>query len=146
MIVWGIGADRRGGAKMHLAATLVIAIIGLLGSALVDSLTMKLVALSFGSIGIYAALPTFWGLSIRARSPAGVAAGIAAIGSIGSFSGFAVPYVVGLVKDATGSFSWGLVAIAAFAGMSLLVLVFLPDGGEAREIAPALPGQRVGSA
>ena len=146
MIVWGIGADRRGGAKMHLAATLVIAITGLLGSALVDSLTMKLVALSFGSIGIYAALPTFWGLSIRARSPAGVAAGIAAIGSIGSFSGFAVPYVVGLVKDATGSFSWGLVAIAAFAGMSLLVLVFLPDGGEAREIAPALPGQRVGSA
>jgi MFS transporter, ACS family, tartrate transporter len=141
MIVWGISADRRGGAKMHLAATLVIAIAGLLGSALVSSLTMKMVALSFGSIGIYAALPTFWGLSVRARTSAGVAASIAAIGSIGSFSGFAVPYVVGLVKDATGSFSWGLVAIAAFAGLALVILGFLADGGEAKDIAPALPGR-----
>jgi nitrate/nitrite transporter NarK len=41
------------------------------------------------------------------------AAGIAAINSVGNIGGFVRPYLVGLVKDATGSTDGGLIALAA---------------------------------
>jgi ACS family tartrate transporter-like MFS transporter len=41
------------------------------------------------------------------------AAGIALINSIGNLGGFAGPYLVGLMKDATGSTDAGLLVLAA---------------------------------
>ena len=49
----------------------------------------------------------------RCSSGAAAAAGIAAINSIGNIGGFVGPYLVGLVKDATGSTDGGLVVLAA---------------------------------
>jgi nitrate/nitrite transporter NarK len=43
---------------------------------------------------------------------AAAAAGIAAINSIGNIGGFVGPYLVGLVKDATGSTDGGLIVLA----------------------------------
>jgi nitrate/nitrite transporter NarK len=45
-------------------------------------------------------------------SGAAAAAGIALINSIGNLGGFVGPYLVGLVKDATGSTNGGLLVLA----------------------------------
>ena len=49
----------------------------------------------------------------RAASGAAAAAGIALINSVGNLGGFVEPYLVGLMKDATGSTDGGLITLAA---------------------------------
>jgi len=53
------------------------------------------------------------------------AAGIAVINSVGNLSGFVGPYAMGWIKDATGSFAGGLLLIAAFAVISMVIVLVL---------------------
>ena len=57
----------------------------------------------------------------------GVAAagGLAFINSIGTVGGFVGPYAVGWLKDATGQFSAGLVAMAALLALSTVMAFWL---------------------
>jgi nitrate/nitrite transporter NarK len=57
-------------------------------------------------------MPVFWTMPAALLSGTAAAAGIALINSIGNIGGFVGPYLVGLVKDATGSTDGGLVALA----------------------------------
>jgi ACS family tartrate transporter-like MFS transporter len=57
----------------------------------------------------------FWTLPTAFLSGAAAAGGIAIINSIGNLSGFFGPYLMGWLKDATGTFSLGLLTIAAIA-------------------------------
>jgi nitrate/nitrite transporter NarK len=55
---------------------------------------------------------------------AAAAAGIALINSVGNLAGFVSPYLVGAVKDATGSPAIGIYLVAAsLAAGGVLVLV-----------------------
>ena len=64
-------------------------------------------------MGIYAALPTFWTLPTGFLTGSAAAGGIALINSIGNLGGFAGPYSIGWIKDATGETTLGLVVLAA---------------------------------
>jgi nitrate/nitrite transporter NarK len=59
--------------------------------------------------------PLFWPIPNTFLTGVSAAAGIAAINSIGNLSGFAGPYVMGFLKDQTGSFTAGLLVLAACA-------------------------------
>jgi nitrate/nitrite transporter NarK len=86
---------------------------------------------------------------------AAAAAGIALINSIGNLGGFAGPYLVGVMKDATGSTDGGLVALAAILAVGSLVATRVahdpaverdprePTGRFTRKEAPALERQPV---
>ena len=50
-----------------------------------------------------------------------LAAGIAWINSLGNLGGFFGPWWIGLIKDATGSFSGGLYGLAILSAVSALV-------------------------
>lgn len=56
--------------------------------------------------------PTFWPLPTAMLTGSAAAGGIALINSVGNLGGFLGPYAMGLVRDATGSFPLGLLAIA----------------------------------
>jgi hypothetical protein len=89
----------------HVRATLnnhLIEVAHLISTAL-DDPTMKMVALSVAGFGIFGSLPVFWTFPAAFLSGAAAAGGIALINSIGNLAGFAGPYVVGRIKDATGS-------------------------------------------
>ena len=58
-------------------------------------------------------------------SGASAAAGIAVINSVGNLAGFVGPFAMGWIKDATGSFSGGLLLIAALAVVSLVIVLVL---------------------
>jgi len=125
MILWGMSSDASMERIGHLTIALAIAAIGVGASAALGDPTLKMIALTFGAFGVFAALPIFWTLPTAILSGATAAAGIAAINSIGNLSGYFGPFVVGWIKDETGSFAWGLTAIAACAAASLVIALAL---------------------
>ena len=84
-----------------------------------------MVALTIGAFGVYASLPIFWTLPTAFLAGAAVAPGIAAINSIGNLSGYFGPFVMGWIKDLTGSFAWALVTIAGCAVVALAITLAL---------------------
>jgi nitrate/nitrite transporter NarK len=69
-------------------------------------------ALAVGLFFLLGAHPVFWSMPAALLSGSAAAAGIALINSIGNLGGFVGPYLVGLMKDATGSTDGGLVTLA----------------------------------
>jgi len=134
MIWWGLRSDRREERTLHLAGALLIAGLGVGASAFLTAPIAKMLALTIGAVGIYAALPIVWTLPTAFLAGAAVAPGIAAINSIGNLAGYFGPFVMGWVKDLTGDFRWGLVTIAACAIVALLITLAL---GHDRELEKA---------
>jgi ACS family tartrate transporter-like MFS transporter len=84
-----------------------------------------MVALTFATLGFYAALGPFWSLPTALLTGTGAAAGIALVNSMGNAAGFAGPYIVGVLKEATGSFSAALLFLAAALALGgLMALCF----------------------
>jgi len=125
MVWWGLRSDQKGERTMHLAFALALAAIGVGASAFLTDPTMKMIALTIGAFGVYASLPIFWTLPTAFLAGAAVAPGIAAINSIGNLSGYFGPFAIGWIKDATGSFAWGLTTIAACAVIALIITLSL---------------------
>jgi ACS family tartrate transporter-like MFS transporter len=68
-------------------------------------------------------LGPFWTLATSTMSGVGAAAGIALVNSVGNVGGFVGPTIIGFIREATHSFSAGLVAVGAvLAAGGLLVL------------------------
>jgi nitrate/nitrite transporter NarK len=111
--------------KNHAAFALAIAAIGLIGATLTNDPYLKMFAFSFSAFGVFAVLPVFWTLPTAFLSGPAAAAGIAAINSIGNLSGFAGPYAMGAIKDATGSFNGGLLLIASVVVMAMVIVLVL---------------------
>ena len=135
MILWGMSSDSSMERIGHLSIALAIAAIGIGASAALDDPLLKMVALTVGAFGVFASLPIFWTLPTAILSGATAAAGIAAINSIGNLSGYFGPFVIGWIKDATGSFAWGLAAVAACAAAALVIALALGHD-RALETAP----------
>jgi MFS family permease len=125
MIWWSRRSDAKLERKGHAAVAFMIAALGIAGSTFVDSPEMKMLLLSIGAFGVFAVLPVFWTLPTSFLSCASAAAGIAAINSIGNLAGFFGPYAMGALKDATGTFSAGLLAIAGCAVMGMVIVLIL---------------------
>jgi MFS family permease len=113
MVVWGKRSDRKLERKRHVAIALIIAAAGIGASAGLSNPVLKMTALSIAGFGIFGCLPVIWTLPAAFLSGAAAAGGIAAVNSLGNLSGFFGPYVMGWIKDSTGSFSLGLLTLAA---------------------------------
>jgi nitrate/nitrite transporter NarK len=111
--------------KGHAAVALAIAALGIGASALVDEPILKMVALSIGAFGVFAVLPVFWTFPTAFLSGAAAAAGIAVINSIGNLAGFFGPFIMGWLREAAGNFASGLLVIAAFALLAMIVVLLL---------------------
>jgi hypothetical protein len=84
--------------------------------------------LSICAIGLFAIAPLSWTLPTAFLSGTAAAGGIARINSIGNLAEFAAPYAMGYLKDATGGFTPGLLAVAFFPFLSaILVLILGPN-------------------
>lgn len=127
MLVIAWSSDRTGERRKHLAFA------GLLGAAcLVLSVLLRatpmwsFIALIVAMAGIVTTIPLFWNLPTAFLKGATAATGFALITSIGNLSGFAAPYLVGVVTDATGSTASGMYALAAAAVVGVLLVFVVP--------------------
>ena len=125
MVLWGWDSDRRQERKFHAAISLFLAGAGVAGAAVLPSLAFKIAAFSLGAFGTFSLLPVFWTMPPRFLAGATVAAGIAAINSLGNLTGFAAPFAVGFIKDRTGQFFGGLLLIAGLAIVSSVTVLLL---------------------
>ncbi|WP_233852935.1 MFS transporter [Paraburkholderia sp. HD33-4] len=108
-IIWlGRRSDATKERRLHTAVPLLVAAVALIVAASTQTLEVKMMAFSFAAFGAYGCVSAFWTLPSTFLSGAAVAGAIAIISCIGALGGFAGPWVMGLVKDATGSFSGGL--------------------------------------
>ena len=85
-------------------------------------------ALTVALVGITSARSIFWPIPTRFLSGVGAAAGLAFINSIGTAGGFAGPYLMGWLRDFTGSFEAGLLVMSGvLLGQLLRAWPFLVD-------------------
>jgi MFS transporter, ACS family, tartrate transporter len=96
-------------------------------STVFEDPTLKMIALSIAGFGIFGNLPVFWTYPAAFLSGAAAAGGIALINSIGNLAGFAGPFIMGRVKDVTGSYTGGLLSLSAAGLIAMIVILALPN-------------------
>ncbi len=70
-------------------------------------------SLCLAALGIWSTLGPFWSLPTAFLSGTAAAGGVALINSVGNIGGFVGPYVIGFVKEATDSFTSGLLLLSS---------------------------------
>ncbi len=112
MMAWAWQVDRTGKKIFHLTITCLLAAVGLAGSVVSGALLPALAGLTLGLIGVTAARAVFWTIPTRFLTGVAAAGGLAFINTIGTLGGFAGPYMMGELRELTGSFETGLLAMS----------------------------------
>lgn len=121
LLLWGWSSDRRKERRWHMVTAMTLAGAGLLGAAWLSGSYWAIAAMSLAVAGLYGSRPSFWPMPSLFLTGAAAAAGIALINSIGNLGGYVGPFIVGWIKDSTGSFEMGLYFLASCAFLSALI-------------------------
>ena len=137
VVIWPLLSDRMQERKWNTALAFLVAAAGLALSTYFPDPVHKMTMLCIAAVGMFAIAPLFWTLPTAFLSGTAAAGGIALINSIGNLAGFAAPYAMGYLKDATGGFSAGLLVVAFFPFLSaVLVLLLGHNPALERGVAP----------
>jgi nitrate/nitrite transporter NarK len=126
MVLVGRHSDRTGERRFHVAACALSAALGLV-LAVTFQASVPLLVLSFtlSQVGQRSVLSVFWAIPPIFLGGAAAAAGIALINSIGNLGGFVGPTVMGRLLDTTGSYSAGLLVLAAALVIEAVLVISL---------------------
>jgi len=113
LLVFGWSSDRSNERRWHLIAGSVIGCAGLVWAGWSGSSFYALAGLSLAVIGMYGSRVAFWPLPSQFLTGVAAASGIAMINATGNLGGYVGPFVIGWIKDSTGSFENGLYFLAA---------------------------------
>jgi MFS transporter, ACS family, tartrate transporter len=140
MVLFGRHSDRKVERRGHVAVAMTMAGVGIGLSAYVPNPVLVVALLCFAQIGVSSVPPLFWPIPASILSGAAAAAGIAAINSLGNLSGFAGPFAMGYLKDATGDFRAGLtlLAICGFFGALMALRLNVDPSLERQSTDPVL--------
>jgi nitrate/nitrite transporter NarK len=100
-----------------------------------------MVALTLAAVGIYAAVSTFWSLPTAILTGTGAAAGLALVNSVGNLGGLAGPSIVGMIRQATGSFTAALLFLAAVVAFGGVIALLFGYAARARAKASSIVPQ-----
>jgi nitrate/nitrite transporter NarK len=125
MLWWGARSDRLLDRRWHLLIPSAVAVLALVISAVTNVPALKMTALTFAGFGAFANLPVFWALTSAMLPESDAPAGIAMVSSIGNIGGFAAPYLVGALRQASGTFTSGTLALAGFVALTTVVAAIM---------------------
>ncbi|CAI1576545.1 MFS transporter [Serratia ficaria] len=125
MILWARHSDRTRERSWHVIAACLLAAAGLIYAGSVSTLFSVIIALTLVTVGISASKPPLWSMPTLFLSGPAAAAGIAAINSIGNLGGFVGPMMIGIIRQQTGSYTWGLYFVAGLLSVSALTVLIL---------------------
>jgi ACS family tartrate transporter-like MFS transporter len=139
MVLIGRHSDRTDERKGHVAACALVAAVGLVIAAFAGN-NVPLIVLAFAicQVGQRSVQGVFWAIPPMFLGGMAAAAGIAMINSIGNLGGFVGPTVIGWLKGSSGTFTPGLLTLAAALIVEACVVMSL----KLPKTRPA--GQRVG--
>jgi MFS transporter, NNP family, nitrate/nitrite transporter len=120
--VGGMLADRRGGARVLVFVFLAIAVLAtLMGCPWMPTFTAGALgaaaALGLGNGAVFKLVPQYF--------PKETATVTGLVGAFGGLGGFFPPLVLGVLRDATGAYTWGFVFLALFALLCLTINYFV---------------------
>ena len=124
MVIWGRISDRMNERRWNLLVGCVCSTAGLVLAGMTMGTWLALVGMSIAAVGFYGSKGPFFAMPPMFLSSTALAGGIAWINSIGNLGGFFGPWYVGIIKDATGSFSGGLYGLALFGLIASFVCAF----------------------
>jgi ACS family tartrate transporter-like MFS transporter len=125
----GLHSDRTGERRLHVGVPAITGAVAIVGVTYFSSLAAVLLAITIAILSAYATFGPFWAIAATVLEGNAAAAGIALINSVGNLGGFWGPYVIGLVRNSTGTFRGGLLITAttlAFCGVIVLTLRMPP--------------------
>lgn len=122
MLVLGRIADRPGSRLLANYAALLISCLGLLCVAWFDNSLLKMAFLCGSAFGFFGAMPVFWGLPAQFFPASVVAGSIALINALGSIASVVNPWVIGVIRDRSGSYNGGFYWLATMALLSIITL------------------------
>jgi MFS family permease len=124
MVLWAGVVDRSGRKIFNLALTCLLSALGLVLAIWTHSFILSLAGLTAAVVGTNTARAILWTIPTRFLSGIGAAGGLALINSVGTIGGFVGPSIMGFLRDRTGSFNTGLLALSGFLFVST-VLAFM---------------------
>ena len=113
MVGWSMHSDKKMERNWHAAIPAACAGLALVSCALLRDPVAILAALTFGVTGVFCYVAVFWAVPSAMLTGPAAAAGLALINAVANVGSFVGPYLIGWVKDHTGSFSLGIVALGA---------------------------------
>jgi sugar phosphate permease len=132
MLYMGWSSDHSNERRWHTALPLLIATAGLVMSIAVrPHFALAIATFCIAAAGLYGYLPSFWTLPTRLLTESAAAVAIGLINSFGNLGGFVGPYVVGYLKDKTGSEVSGVWYLAASVLIAALLVLSLRETRQA---------------
>lgn len=134
MILWARRSDRTGERRIHTALPPFLGAVGLIGAGMTSNPYISILMMAVATVGIYSFFGPFWSLPALFLSEAAAAVGIAVINSVGNLGGFVGPYVLGMLKDATGKVTAGLIFLSvSLVASGILVLLMRKEHAKSAE-------------
>jgi MFS transporter, ACS family, tartrate transporter len=125
MFLWGRSSDKRNERIWHVSLPLLLAAAGLAVASWPLSASVSLIALSCIVLGLLAIDGPLFSLPSSFLGGAAAAGGIAVINAVGSLGSFLGPVVIGILREQTGGYAAGMLALALgliFAATAVLAL------------------------
>ena len=139
MQLWSRSSDARGERIWHVAIAALISAAGFAAAGAASAAGSSIgvvIALTFAASGLISYMPPFLSLPPTFLGGTAVAAGIGLVSSLGRIGAMLGPFVVGLLREATGDYSAAMVAMAA--GQMLAAVIVLGMGRTIKRPKPAL--------
>jgi len=137
MIIWGRSSDVKGERFWHGAISMLLAAAGFIVASLARNDLLVLAALMLSAVGVLATLSPLDNLPSSFLSGPTLAGGIALYNSIGNVGGFLGPTIIGVLKDAKGTYAAGMMALSLGLVISAIIVVGLGRAMAARPIIAA---------
>lgn len=135
MVWWGKRSDQRRERAWHTALPLILTAGALVSALVFTSLFSLIVILCLAVIGIYAGKGPAWALSTDWLSTGVAAAGVAQINAISNLAGFGTTYVVGYLKQLTGSYAVAMLPLAGLSAAGAVAILLLSRGRAGGKVA-----------
>lgn len=125
MLFIGHSSSKRGERRWHGAFCLLLAAFGLGVGAFITNPVVSYLFVAISAIGVFGAFGVWWSYPTTFLSGPAAAGAVGLINSVGSVGGFVGPYIIGFIKEKTGSFMWAWVYLAMSLALSgVLILTF----------------------
>jgi MFS transporter, ACS family, tartrate transporter len=135
LIIWGWSSDRKPERRWHLIVASTLAAVGLVFAGWTGASYWALVGMSAATVGIYGSRAAFWPMPSIFLTGTAAAGAIALINAVGNLGGYVGPFIVGWIKDSTGSFEAGLYFLAG-CSLACAVITFFAARAAGEHEAP----------